>query len=88
MRALTLAIIAAATILAAGPARAQAYDPNYPVCMHLYGGLMGGGEWIDCSYTSLPQCKATASGRPAMCEINPYYAGPPRRTPARRVRSY
>ncbi|MBI5260986.1 MAG: DUF3551 domain-containing protein [Bradyrhizobium sp.] len=89
MRALALTLAAAATILAAAPVRAQTYDPRYPVCMHVYGGVKGGGEWIDCSYISLPQCKATASGRAAMCGINPYYAGPPpRRAYSRRVPAY
>jgi hypothetical protein len=27
------------------------------------------------SYTSLPQCNASASGRYAQCEVNPYFAG-------------
>jgi len=56
------------------PAQAQTYDPRYPVCMKLYDGSLGGGEWIDCSYTSLPQCQASASGRAAMCVTNPYFA--------------
>jgi uncharacterized protein DUF3551 len=63
------------------PAQAQAYDPRYPVCMKRYQGPFG-SEWIDCSYTSLPQCRATASGLPAMCVENPYFvpaADPPRR---------
>jgi hypothetical protein len=30
--------------------------------------------YYECSYTSLPQCKASASGRAALCVINPYYA--------------
>ncbi|MEY9182979.1 hypothetical protein ABIG06_004561 [Bradyrhizobium sp. USDA 326] len=53
---------------------AQTYDPRYPVCMKVYEGSLGGGEWIDCSYTSIPQCRASASGRAASCEINPYFA--------------
>ncbi|MDN4999356.1 DUF3551 domain-containing protein [Bradyrhizobium sp. GCM10027634] len=57
---------------------AQTYDPRYPVCMKLYEGSLDGGEWIDCSYTSMPECRASASGRPAMCEVNPYF------TPAQR----
>ena len=57
-------------------AQAQTYDPRYPVCMTVYDGPWG-GEWIDCSYTSLPQCKATASGRAAMCEVNPYFVQAP-----------
>ena len=67
-------ILAMATLFAATPSSAQTYDPRYPVCMKLYSGPLGGGEWIDCSYTSLPQCHASASGRAAMCEINPYFA--------------
>ncbi len=31
----------------AGPAAGQAYDPNYPVCIHVYGGRFG-GNYIDC----------------------------------------
>jgi hypothetical protein len=68
-------ILAIGTILAAVPVQAQTYDPHYPVCMKLYSaGQAGGGEWIDCSYASLAQCGASASGRPAMCVVNPYFA--------------
>lgn len=69
-------ILALSILLLAGlsvPAQAQTYDPRYPVCMKVYDGAFGGGEWIDCSYTSLPQCQASASGRAAMCVINPYF---------------
>ncbi|CCE08300.1 conserved exported hypothetical protein [Bradyrhizobium sp. STM 3843] len=60
------------------PAKAQTYDPRVPVCMKVYDGSDdGGGEWIDCSYTSLPQCRASASGRAAMCVINPYFVEAP-----------
>ncbi|WP_448029906.1 DUF3551 domain-containing protein [Bradyrhizobium liaoningense] len=55
------------------PTQAQTYDPH-AVCMKVYEGSLGGGEWIDCSYTSLPQCQASALGRAAMCVINPYFA--------------
>jgi len=63
-------------LLAIAPtaAHAQTYDFRYPVCMKTYDSSPGGGEWIDCSFTSLPQCRASASGRAAMCEINPYFA--------------
>ena len=79
-------ILAIITIVfAATPSHAQTYDPRWPVCMRVIsgGGIGGGGEWIDCSYTSLPQCQASASGRAAMCLINPYgslgaYRIPPR----------
>ena len=32
------------------------------------------GQLLDCSYTTLPQCNASASARAAQC-ANPYYAG-------------
>ena len=50
--------------------------------MHVYSGANGGGgEWYDCSFTSIPQCRATAFGRSAICDLNPYYPvqGPPQR---------
>ena len=75
MRILASTLLAIGTILAAAPAQAQTYDPSYPVCMKVYTGSNGGGgEWNDCTFTSLPQCAATASGRAATCMINPYYA--------------
>ncbi len=86
MRILISTIAAIGVILAAAPAAAQTYDPRYPVCMHVYGGFMGGGNWIDCSYTSMPQCAASASGRGAMCVINPYYANARTWVPSRHYR--
>ncbi|WP_041749090.1 DUF3551 domain-containing protein [Bradyrhizobium cosmicum] len=69
----SLAMIAG-VLLAATPSHAQTFDPRYPVCMHVYSGASGGGgEWYDCSFTSLPQCRATATGRAATCDLNPYY---------------
>ena len=81
-----LAMCAVAAILVAAPARAQTYDPSYPVCLHVFGELEG--ERMDCIFTSLAQCAASASGRPATCLINPNFARaqlPPART-GRRVR--
>jgi len=40
-----LAISAIATVLMAAPARAQTYDPNYPVCPQIYD--IDGG-YIEC----------------------------------------
>jgi hypothetical protein len=83
MRTLSLTMIAVGTLLAIAPARAQTFDPSYPVCMHVFtGGFGGGSDWYECSFTSLPQCNATASGRAAMCVVNPYYQ--PRKPPVRR----
>ena len=74
MRTVIPAIVAMGALVTSAPAPAQTYDPRYPVCMHVYGGDMGGGDWIDCSYTSMPQCQASASQRGATCLINPYQA--------------
>ena len=54
----------------AGPAQAQTFDPNYPVCMQISDW---GGSRVDCSFTSMAQCNATASGLPATCMLNPYF---------------
>jgi hypothetical protein len=70
MRNLALAILALATVAVAGPAAAQTYDPAYPVCLHVYGRI----TYYECNFTSLAQCAASASGRAAQCEVNPYYA--------------
>lgn len=74
MRALARMILATGTMLVSAPVQAQTYDPKYPVCMHAYGGQ---GDYIDCSYTSLAQCNATASGRGAQCVLNPFSPRPP-----------
>jgi Protein of unknown function (DUF3551) len=71
MRMLGWMILFGAPILAVAPATAQRYDPNYPVCLQRWG--LGGGTNIDCSYTSLDQCQATASGLSAQCYANPYW---------------
>jgi hypothetical protein len=68
MRISALAILTIATVLTAASARAQTYDPNYPVCLQTYG--IGGG-YIACGYTSLSQCALSASGRAAQCIIKP-----------------
>jgi len=70
MRIPALVILTIATVLTAAPARAQTYDPAYPVCLHVYGPAI----YYECRYTSLPECNASASGRAAQCVINPYFA--------------
>jgi Protein of unknown function (DUF3551) len=74
MRVAALAVVVLAAILAAAPARAQTYDPAYPVCLQVYQGW--NDYYFECAYTSLPQCNASASGRSAQCVVNPYYIGP------------
>jgi hypothetical protein len=70
---LALAILAIASVSAAGPARAQKYDPAFPFCMHVVDRLTS--PWEDCSYYTMAQCRASASGRGFMCDPNPYYVG-------------
>ena len=70
MRVPVLAIVAIAAISATQPARAQTYDPNYPVCLRVYGPI----SYNDCRYMSLAQCAVSASGRGAECVTNPFFA--------------
>jgi Protein of unknown function (DUF3551) len=63
-------------MLPASPARAQTYDPAYPICLQVFG-VQGG--YIACGYTSMNQCRLSAWGRAAQCIVNPYYAGGPRK---------
>lgn len=81
MRSFTSAIVAIVSLLASAPAPAQTYDPNYPICMHVYGEQQG--ERMDCIFTSLGQCAATAAGLPATCLVNPYYVYARKLTPSR-----
>jgi hypothetical protein len=73
MRTLALTILTMGIILAAEQARAQTYDPAFPVCMNVVG--LRGGNYQDCTYYTMAQCAASASGRAAQCNLNPYYAG-------------
>jgi len=58
-------------VLTAGQARAQRYDPAYPVCLYIVSA--GTSPYYRCSYTTMDQCRAVANGQ--MCSLNPYYAG-------------
>jgi Protein of unknown function (DUF3551) len=71
MRVLALLTLTIGTLAAAAPAGAQTFSPDYPVCLHVFDR---GDVYYECRYTSLAQCNATASGRSAQCEINPYFA--------------
>jgi hypothetical protein len=85
MRAPAYIIVATAAVLTAAPAQAQAYDPSYPVCMQVYSI---DGEYIECRYTSLAQCAASASGRAAMCVTNRYHQMPLGKADRQAPRSY
>jgi hypothetical protein len=80
MRVLALAILAIGTIAAAAPAGAQAWDPNYPVCLQVFGPI----NYNECRYTSLTQCAPAASGRAAQCVLNPFVAHAQHEPPVRR----
>jgi hypothetical protein len=84
MRILALAILAIGAAAVAAPAQAQTYDPRYPVCLHVMGRI----TYYECSYTSLPQCNVSASGRSAQCVINPYFAHASQEPSARRSKRY
>ena len=72
MRGLVWIIVPIAALLLVGaPARAQTYGSAFPVCIQTYGI---DGNYIDCSFTSMGQCQASASGRAAQCISNPYFA--------------
>jgi hypothetical protein len=72
MRTLARPVLAIAMTLAAASAQAQTYDPAYPICLQTFGRV---GNTISCGYTSMPQCRLSASGRAAQCIVNPYFAG-------------
>ncbi|MBR0788965.1 DUF3551 domain-containing protein [Bradyrhizobium manausense] len=71
MRKWALTILAVSIALAAGHARAQRYDPAFPVCLHVVS--FGTSPYYRCSFTTMDQCRASANGQ--MCILNPYYAG-------------
>jgi uncharacterized protein DUF3551 len=84
--AMSLTILAAVTALPAAPARAQTYDPSYPVCLQVYQGIAD--FYFECHYRTMAQCMASASGRSAQCVVNPYYGGPKGKRSKRQQRQY
>lgn len=71
MHMLRWTILAIGTIAVIAPAVAQRYDPRYPVCLEV---KQQGSMTIDCSFTSLDECRGTASGRNGTCYANPYWS--------------
>ena len=72
-------------VLLTTPARAQTYDPSYPVCLQIYQSMVD--YYFECRYTTMAQCAASASGRSAQCVVNPYYAKPQTKRSKRQKRS-
>lgn len=70
MRTTMFALLALGALGMAEPANAQTYGFSYPVCMHVYGPV----NYYECNYNTIPQCQVSASGRPATCDVNPYFA--------------
>jgi len=66
MQKALLALMAAIAMSAAMPAAAR----EFPYCIK--GCDFGAGAG-DCSFSTLAQCQATASGRDASCAANPYF---------------
>lgn len=67
MRAvLALLSIAGAAVLGTSPASAER---SYPYCLRVYGIV----SYVECYYSTMEQCKATASGRAAECYRDPFY---------------
>jgi uncharacterized protein DUF3551 len=63
-----LALMAASAVSAAVAMPAAAGE--FPYCIKGCDFSAGAG---DCSFSSLAQCQATASGRDAYCAANPYF---------------
>ena len=68
MQRACLALMAAGALSAAVAMPASARE--FPYCIK---GCDFGAAGGDCSFVSLAQCQATASGRDAYCAANPYF---------------
>jgi hypothetical protein len=77
MRRSILVLLAAGSLAVLGAASAEAARTRYPFCMQ---GASSPGL-SNCSFRSLAQCQATASGRFLTCIANPFYKGRPARRP-------
>ena len=53
MRILALVILTMGIVLTTGHARAQTYDPAFPVCMHVV--FEKGSSYYDCTYYTMAQ---------------------------------
>jgi Protein of unknown function (DUF3551) len=63
-----VALPVVAVVFAFAPMTATARE--FPFCIK---GCDFGGSRGDCSFVTYQQCQATASGRDAYCDANPYF---------------
>ncbi|MGB6399561.1 MAG: DUF3551 domain-containing protein [Bradyrhizobium sp.] len=63
-----VALPVVAVVFALAPMTATARE--FPFCIK---GCDFGGSRGDCSFVTYQQCQATASGRDAYCDANPYF---------------
>jgi hypothetical protein len=70
MKPITIALWALTAVGALQPVASLARD--YPFCMK---GGNSDSSYGDCSYDTYQQCQASASGRNAYCDANPFYNG-------------
>ncbi len=70
MRVLLLAAVAVGAAISIGTISTSAQARDYPFCIKAESYLGGVG---DCSFDTYQQCQASASGRRAYCDANPYY---------------
>lgn len=75
MRNLFLAAVVLGTMASIGMAPSPVLARDYPFCIKgaSYDSAVG-----DCSFDTYEQCLATASGRRAYCDANPFYVYPGR----------
>jgi len=73
MRNLLLAAVAFGAVASIGMTPSPVLARDYPFCIKgdFYDSSTG-----DCSFDTYEQCLATASGRNAYCDANPFYAYP------------
>ena len=75
MQRIVLALLAVGGVAVLNAAPAEAARTRYPFCIQ---GPSSPGL-SNCSFISLAQCQATASGRFLTCIANPFYKGRPKR---------
>lgn len=86
MRTALLALLALGSVVAID-ATSSAQAREYPFCIKGRDYDQAHG---DCSFMTYAQCQASASGRYAYCDANPFYnyADAPQPRPRKRVRRY